>query len=274
HSVDELLNFGKLLLVGLPEFLHHKREPRTRPGFLAQSRDPDTTVLLDDLICFAVITDGRRSAMEWIVGVDQPLFRSEEATEIGDRLALRLDDIIVNRLNEPVFIGHNQSRSAPRVSFQCEALPSIFRRSIAVPGQCSSRLDRNGTDWLAVFEEQANLEIGGYHISWNSHCDRSPIRRERRFDIANGIGNQELETISLRLTGCERQFRRRIPLLCFFPFVLGEGGGVNHPVIEALEGHTARCRIGKDLRRRPIRSSSPVRSQNRTISLKRSLAVG
>src|SRR5581483_2479214 len=100
HSVDELLNFGKLLLVGLPEFLHHKREPRTRPGFIAQSRDPDTTVLLDDLICFAVITDGRRSAMEWIVGVDQPLFRSEEATEIGDRLALRLDDIIVNRLNE------------------------------------------------------------------------------------------------------------------------------------------------------------------------------
>src|SRR5437764_9734060 len=68
-SVDELLVFGDLLLVGLAELFHCRCQPGTRTAFVTQPCNPGPTVLRNLLVSFAIVADDRRRPVEWMTRI-------------------------------------------------------------------------------------------------------------------------------------------------------------------------------------------------------------
>src|SRR5690348_3088973 len=73
NAIKELMVLLEFVLIGFNELLHHRRQPRSSPAFVAQPGNPDPAVLQDDLIGVLVVGHYRRTAVEGVVGIDEPL---------------------------------------------------------------------------------------------------------------------------------------------------------------------------------------------------------
>src|SRR5204863_2989165 len=122
--VDEFLVLGNLVLVGLAELFHGRRQPRSGSAFVAQPGNPGTTVLGYLLVGFAIVADDRRRAVEWIRAVVEPLFGEKKVAEIGRGLSFRFDRVITDRLLRVIVVGDRQPRATPRLTAQRITLPT------------------------------------------------------------------------------------------------------------------------------------------------------
>ena len=102
NTVHELFELGNLFRIRLHILLHGGGEPGSGATFIAQARNPYPTVLRDDVVGLPVISQHRGAAVKWVFGIVEPLLMREESSHIGNRLALRLHDEIMNRLGQTV----------------------------------------------------------------------------------------------------------------------------------------------------------------------------
>ena len=108
------------------------------------------------------------------------------------------------------------------------------------------------------------------NVAGDADGDRTIVRDESVFHIANGIGEQEFHAVGLRFSGLESQAGGRIPGLGFLPFIFGEGLAVNHPIVKTFEGYAARSRVGENC----WRGGGLRVVENWIVGFERSLAIG
>src|SRR6266498_1359175 len=116
-AIDELLELVNLHLVGLNEFLHDGRDPGATTALIAEAGDPGATILHDNLLFLAIVGHYRWAAIDRIIGIDEPIRRSEEVAHVGNDLALGLGHEVVNGLYQAIVISDCQSRSSPLLAF-------------------------------------------------------------------------------------------------------------------------------------------------------------
>src|SRR5580658_1791369 len=132
------------------------------------------------------------------------------------------------------------------------------------------RFDLQRRDGLAVFKEQARLDVLGQHVTRNADGDWPLIFGERALDVPNRIRNQELDSIRFRLARREREARRSVPGLRVLPFIFGVGLTVDHPFVETFKSDSSRRGIGEYRRCAP----PPLVVENRVVSLEGRFAFG
>src|SRR6478752_9618498 len=111
------------------------------------------------------------------------------------------------------------------------------------------------------------MNIDGKHVARDADRDGPMILGESRLDVLNGRCDYKLESDGPALIGLERFRCGRIPLLRLFPFVLGKPAAQNHPIVEALERHSAWGQIHVNLWL-GLLMFSPTRAQNRLVRFK------
>ena len=174
--------------------------------------------------------------MERIRSVVEPLLGKEEVAQVGDRLRLRFDYVIADRLFRIVVIGNRQSRAAPILATQRVSLPTASSWFVFMNCNRVLRLDCQCPDLVSVIQKEPRVQIHRQHITGDADGHRPMIGNQRLLDISNLIGEQKLDAVSSGGARRNRYAGRLVPLLGILPFVFSVSLSMDHPCKRAFEG--------------------------------------